>query len=218
MIDCSAWTFRGLLSTTRFANGNQVGATCAFMALTKPDEWGFFLSALEDFCGPSNGLWYTDQANTPGNICKIDDYIAVVASRPAAAKWVVIRMSQHWGFLSEDGDWRFERWFYRFPGFVAHAIYSTGQRPGWFWRLGWAVSMWLSARKPASVQDGWTQSDLMGRAYINGAYGAKRSWLCDRAFEYWKSKRPKPIWQIEADYIGVADHPLVLAWKEAGEV
>lgn len=217
MIDCSAWTFRGLLSTTRFANGNQVGATCAFMALTKPDDWGKFLLALADFYG-QDGLYYTDPIHSPASTCKIDDYIAIVASSPGCARRVVIRMSQHWGFLSEEGDWRFERWFYRFPGFVAHAIYSTDQKPGFFWRLGWAVSMWLCTRKSVSEQDAWTQSDLMARAYLGGSYGSKRSWLCDKAVEHWKRKRPKPIWQIEADYIGAADHPLVLAWKEAGEI
>jgi hypothetical protein len=203
------WTYNGLLSTTRCPNGNQVGATCTWIGLEQlphPNMWMALLLRRGEA-----GLWYTDALRARETLCKIDDYIAIVAANPDFAQEVTARLEDKFGFLAEPGQWDLSRWFYRFPGFVAHAYFSARTRPSAFLRLAWSISMVISALKPVSNQDAWMQSALMLHVYWRSG---KTTALCTLAGRFWRSRLPKTVSEICADYIGTADHPLVEAWKE----
>lgn len=204
MKDC---TFDGLLSTTQGTNQNQMGATGMLCALTGQDMFQEFPKAIELFSG---GVFYCQPPNAPGNECKIDDMICIVAASEWAAGETRRKLFTTLGFLQEHAPIRFERFFFRYPAFVAHVLVRLDMPLSLLMKACWTTGLSICQSLPVSQQDPWMQTGLMVLTYLDSK---SKNALCDAAVSDWIRHLPKPMHEIAADYIGTEDHPLVGAWK-----
>lgn len=205
-IDWSPWMFNGMLSTQKFPNGNilSYSAQAAFFA------------GLSQYDPPirshrvSTGVFsrYSDRLSNT----QIDDLVSLACLQEYA--WEIrYTLWKNWGFLDvhapTQASWNWTQWFYRFPALLAHLDFSLNDRPALFKQVAWAVSMFISANKPHADQDNWMQSHLMALVYMRST---EKTDLCDRALNYWISKKPQNMKTVVASYIGTYEHPLVALW------
>ena len=69
--------------------------------------------------------------------------------------------------------------------------------------------MYLAAQKPITEKDNWVLSHVMVLTYERSSL---KSYICNLAVKYWRSKKTKTTSQIMSEYTGIPDHPLVKAW------
>lgn len=225
----------GMLSSSTTPNDNMVGYTSQLITLLDASKTfspvarhrtALYSEALSRY-ELKSGLWST--APTFENNCKIDDYLSVASCDISVAQRILAQGRAAWGFfdlatpnqkpwptIKNIFKWPWPRFLRRNAGFWTHAQYKAGEKPGWFNRFAWVVSIFGAARKPIQVQDGWMQSHMMIMAYSQSQY---KSWLCNKAVAYWWKKKPVPMRDIVASYLGPAiypDHPLYVCWDDFG--
>lgn len=208
--------FMGLLSTQVFPNGNLVSATAQWIVHQKR-QGKVYMDTLEALlaCEKKAGVW-SRYPNTLENT-SYDDFICAAAcdrgiayrihARGEEDAWIFDLFEDHPG-LTENN---FARWLGKNPSFVAHICYSAGLTPGWALTLSWVVSIAIAARKSIKNQDGWMQSHLQILSYESSG---QTNWLCNLVVAYWRKKKPVPMREIVADYIGTKNHPLVEVWED----
>lgn len=197
-----------LLSSGPAANGNMVGCTAMYMFLRcltaigggpgVPEGVLRFDRGLGD-CQKPRGLYTAD---TGGYIpLEIDDFLCIACFDPDPV-W------------KQRSGYKFR---FRFQGAWQHLKIAAGIPVFPLGRFIWALSIFLAARKPFSVQDSWIESHLM---ILNKSHSEWKSWIGDLAVRYWRRKKCLKMGlmttaQIYADYVGpdCADHPLIEAWK-----
>ena len=205
----------GLISTQTVRNGNMTGATGQLMALLiargekDSDLYKGFQKALYS-CSPKPGI--LSRYPTPPIDTSIDDYLCVAAGCPNLAAEMLDRGKHGFGFMSVKEWPPLAQWLGRFPSFWIHCLFSVGIKPNFFLRCIWSLSVFMAAKQPTSNQDAWMQSHMMIMAYKRQQ---RPSWICEKAVNYWISKKTLPMRDIVNIYLGnIPQHPLVMLWDD----
>lgn len=209
-----------LLSSQTVPNLNMLNYTAQLLFLAKNDDltpeqkFQYFAGIID--CEKPEGMFYRSPTNSDDT--SVDDYLALSCHKQLA---IDILDNSTWGFVSvKPITWKqrllpfFQKqWLYRFAGLWTHMKISAGYRVWPLGRFVWALSIFLAAREPMSSQDSWMESHLM---ILTKRQRGWKSWLGDKAVQYWLKKKTKPTSQIFAEYSGISDHPLVDAWIPYG--
>jgi len=218
MLNLATYTFlysmnAKLLSTENYANGN-MGRTTAEMLLLATDELSSQLK--EEYKAGLNLLRVghlkgalTRKPNTLENT-SVDDYL-VAGSDEQLARAFLAEARSNMGALDVNGEWSWVQWIFRFQGMWQHLRISARENVGVFGQLMWALSIWLAARQPIDHQDNWVLSHIM---ILTKEKRGFKSWICDKAVQYWKSKKTLPTSEIMRQYLNVQDHPLIKLWEK----
>lgn len=212
------WTFNGFVSSQLFESGNGLSYTSQALVCLKANGSHEdndprviqFLQAIAR-CEITRGL-YSRYGLPRIESTSVDDLISLASGDLWTARGIRDYLKLTWGFYDATAPgqkWNWSTWMYRFPGLTAHLDYASLSKPNAFLRLAWAVSFWITARKPRTVQDSWMQASLMLWAY---EHSGQKTWLCDRAASYWKRNAPNSIGELFGEYSGFPDHPLALYW------
>lgn len=199
-----------VLSTEPFPNGNMLRSTSELLFLANEkltkDQYSDFVNGMEDFSVRS-GLYsrYSEAIEDT----TIDDYLVLGSSRFLATE-ILQEARFNLGFITVNDSWTFKQFLFRFFGMWQHLRISAGEKVGIFGRAIWALSIYLAAKQPIEHQDNWCLSHIMIETYKRRGV---KSWICDKAIAFWRSKKTKPTSQIMAEYTSIPDHPLVEAWK-----
>jgi len=214
-VDFNPWLQDGgLLSTQSMPNGNMIGYTaqamCLIMAMGQQQSsvYKSFQKALY-LSTPKPGV--LSRYPTPLTDTSIDDYLSAAAGCPTLAIEMIERGKTHLGFMSVK-DWPpLSQWLGRFPAFWVHCEFAYGGSPNLIAQLIWSIALIYSAHQPLTNQDAWMQSHLMIMAYRRRQMPTI---LCEKAVNYWISKKTQPMRQIVSAYIGNPAHPLALLWED----
>jgi hypothetical protein len=208
-----------LLSSEPFPDGNMLYYTSQLLFLTKSNDLGVCLKTGVQMatlytmgiqaCQVKEGL-YSRYPTTLSNT-SVDDYLGLGCLTTYAHE-ILTYGREHFGFYNVlYPKITFAQWLFRFQGLWQHLKISSRNFIGPLGRLIWAVSIFLSARKPLSDQDSWIQSHLMVLAYKRSGL---KSIICNLASKYFLyRKHDVSTSEIMHAYCGIADHPLVEAWK-----
>lgn len=200
------------LSTEPFPNGNCLRSTAEILLLAEPELESYYQMGFQ------NGLWqfkvdyglysrYTDKEENT----QVDDILALGCHAIHAAA-ILDYTRHHLGFF----DVNFPKvspktWLFRYQGLWQHLKMAAGESLGWFGQCIWALSIYLAAKEPIDHQDNWVLSHMQVIVKERRQF---KSWICDLAVSYWRSKKTKKTSQIMAEYTGIPDHPLVQAWSK----
>jgi hypothetical protein len=202
-----------LLSTELFPNGNMLRYTAEYLFLTKKyqdnKDWSLILGIRD--CESPNQIGAFSRHSNRMEDTQVDDYL-VLGTISYLATQILFGAKCNWGCLSVDREWSFKQFMPRYMGMWQHLRISAGESVGLIGQAIWALSLYLAARKPITNQDNWVLSHLMVLTYERKNLN---SWICNKAVQYWKSKKTKETWQIMSEYLGpnCQDHPLIDAWR-----
>ena len=88
-----------------------------------------------------------------------------------------------------------ENWYARFPGFVALVKLGAGERLNWFDKLSLSASL-LTFSGESGIQLDWIRVKVYERR-------DDKSWLVDKAIQYWKNKIRKKYPALMGDVFAV---------------
>lgn len=142
----------------------------AVLVLANKNEWGqadheALLAAIRKHAQIKPGLfgrpgWMQDQQ-------QLDDYIGLcVIDRALAAEILSYGRSHWWIFRTSDRAGWYEPLFFRWPAFMAHVVWSAGEKPSAFLRLAWFVSVAFSGSE--RDLDSWKLNYLLIHSAGNG--------------------------------------------------
>ncbi len=203
-----------LLSTQPFPNGNMLRATAELLILSPPQNSIEYSEGTDD-CLVSDlqnhGLCYSRYPDRAENT-SVDDLIAIGGLDFISAQNILNCARSNLGFYSVDGKRTWSQFIFRFQGLWAHLKIRAEEKLDIYYKLVWALSLYLAAQNPIENQDAWLLSHLMVITYERSKL---KSWICDTAVKYWKSKKSLPSWQIMSYYLcpDCQDHPLIEAWR-----
>ena len=200
-----------LLSTESFSNGNMLRSTAELLFLTKLNnelspklrqEYFYGIYDLEQ----EPGLYsrYPDSVQNSS----VDDYLLIGTDRLFASE-ILSYARYHFGFVDVNKKKDFKQFFPRFQGLWQHLRISANENVGILGQLIWSISLYLAAQKPITEKDNWVLSHVMVLTYERSSL---KSYICNLAVKYWRSKKTKTTSQIMSEYTGIPDHPLVKAW------
>lgn len=203
-----------LLSTQTFPNGNMVRSTAELIILTKGkciDGRIRYIFGLMDCNDNLSGIYsrYPDRLENT----QVDDYLVAGSRNELEAQSILACARANFGCSSVDGNWSWKQFIFRYQGMWQHLRIIAKEDVGLLGQAIWAANLaFICAQQPITNQDNWLLSHLMVITYERSGF---KSWICDSAIKYWRSKKTKPSYQIMSEYLGpdCQDHPLIEAWR-----
>lgn len=123
-----------------------------------------------------------------------DDYYAVAfIGKDACRRWLAHGWRNGGCYRNNPNDksrkTRWQSFLWRFPQLYAHFVLGAGRRPNAFFRLWWALSVALTARRATSKsEDEWILSWFLVRMYDN-----EFSFVMNLAKAYWQEQLERKV-------------------------
>lgn len=195
-------------------------------------------------CQVKPGLWILNRSPAPHPDQNAwDDYLHVLCFLQAAGEWqeaaaLSLELMQKrtiWGpfglsyymnnekyvregateFKHPDGRWNKSAWIGRFPALRAQAQMIFGKL-SLLHKLAWAVSMWLTSKKPETAQGAYRTSWMMAQAYdaLCEISILPRSKIMDWGYRKFRKRiESLPSFAITQRNYFEDNHPYLKAWE-----